>query len=129
MSVSGLRHSVISGFFAALSGLFGKITFDQEILNSISSFFQLKPLFVQIGLGSALILSNLLMLQSFNLALKNSETTLQASLVNTAFNFVFTALIGSVVFAENLSLFWWTGTTFIIIGIYIINQDKSMKSE
>ena len=34
-----LKHSVISGFFAALAGFFGKITFDSNVLDTISSSF------------------------------------------------------------------------------------------
>ena len=39
-----------------------------------------------------LVLSNILMLRSFSKALQDSETTLQASVVNTASNFIFTVM-------------------------------------
>ena len=51
-------------------------------------FFQLLQSFLVCGL----VLSNVLMLRSFNKALQDSETTLQASVVNTASNFIFTVM-------------------------------------
>ena len=47
----------------------------------------------QVLFGLALVLSNILMLQNFNKALQASRTTLEASIINTASNFVFTVSI------------------------------------
>jgi len=80
---------------------------------------------VQGGLGGLWILSNLLMLQTFNKALQNSSTTIQVSIVNTASNFIVTAVIGKVAFDEHLSLVWWCGTTLILAGIYLISSDRN----
>jgi len=85
-------------------------------------FFQLLQSFLVCGL----VLSNILMLRSFSKALQDSETTLQASVVNTASNFIFTAFIGFLAFKEQLSLFWWCGTSCIIIGIYLLGTDRSI---
>ena len=54
-------------------------------------FFQ--PFVCQVLFGLALVLSNILMLQNFNKALQASRTTLEASIINTASNFVFTVSI------------------------------------
>jgi len=123
--IAGLKHSVISGFFAALAGFFGKITFDSNVLDTISSSFHVGPVICQLLFGLALVLSNILMLQNFNRALQASKTTLEASIVNTASNFIFTALIGYLAFSEELSLFWWSGTSLIIIGTYLISTEEA----
>jgi len=70
------------------------------------------------------------MLQNFNKALQQSRNTIQASIINTAANFIFTALIGLAAFDEPLSLLWSTGTALIIIGTYLISSEtKSLKEE
>ena len=63
---------------------------EQKILMFFLSFcfFQ----FLQSLLVCGLVLSNILMLRSFSKALQDSETTLQASVVNTASNFIFTVM-------------------------------------
>jgi len=131
-NTAGLKHSVISGFFAASAGFFGKITFDSNVLDTISSsfhHFNVGPVFCQIVCGLALVLSNILMLQSFNRALQASKTTLEASIVNTASNFIFTAIIGYLAFSEELSLFWWSGTSLIIIGTYLISSEEAARGK
>ena len=70
-----------------LSILMSKIQTVIPILDSIA-FFQ----WIQALLVCCLVLSNILMLRSFNKALQDSETTLQASVVNTASNFIFTVI-------------------------------------
>ena len=56
-------------------------------------FFVFQPFVCQGLFGLALVLSNILMLQNFNKALQASRTTLEASIINTASNFVFTVSI------------------------------------
>jgi len=69
------------------------------------------------------------MLQNFNKALQASRTTLEASIINTASNFVFTALIGYLAFNEELSVFWWSGTSLIIIGTYLVSTEGQEKGK
>ena len=39
-NIAGLKFSVVSGLLAAFSGFFGKITFDSQIVDTISSKLQ-----------------------------------------------------------------------------------------
>jgi len=126
MGIRGISHSVLSGFFAGLSGFFGKVSFDPDLAKSTFENLELNVRFLQSLLVCGLVLSNILMLRSFSKALQDSETTLQASVVNTASNFIFTAFIGFLAFKEQLSLFWWCGTSCIIIGIYLLGTDHSI---
>ena len=125
---SSITYSVTSGLFAALSGFLGKVTFDPEVIVSTlkGHLHESNPnftFFIQGVLGCFLILSNILMLQTFNKALQTSSTTIQASIVNTASNFIFTAIIGKLAFDEHLTLLWWCGTTLILFGIFLINPE------
>jgi len=128
-NIAGLKFSVVSGLLAAFSGFFGKITFDSQIVDTISSKLHVGPFVCQVLFGLALVLSNILMLQNFNKALQASKTTLEASIINTASNFVFTALIGYLAFNEELSVFWWSGTSLIIIGTYLVSTEGQEKGK
>merc|ERR1719510_56942 len=83
---------------------------------------------IQVGLGCLMVISNILMLQTFNKALQISSTTIQVSIINTASNFIFTALIGFLAFGERLSLIWWSGTSLILIGTYVISSSEQHTS-
>merc|ERR550532_2965848 len=48
---------------------------------------------IQVGLGCLMVISNILMLQTFNKALQISSTTIQVSIINTASNFIFTVIL------------------------------------
>ena len=41
-SVTALQHSVISGLFAALSGFFGKLTFDSAHVTSLAAILEVR---------------------------------------------------------------------------------------
>jgi len=121
-----LAFSVLSGLFAALSGFLGKVTFDPGLVIAVS-ILNVRPNFmqiIQVGLGCLMVISNILMLQTFNKALQISSTTIQVSIINTASNFIFTALIGFLAFGERLSLIWWSGTSMILLGTYIISSSE-----
>lgn len=129
--LSGIWFSIFSGIFAAFAGFFGKVTFDSEVIDSISTLLDFKyHRILQAILGLCLVGCNICMLQNFNKALQQSRNTIQASIINTAANFIFTALIGLAAFDEPLSLLWSTGTALIIIGTYLISSEtKSLKEE
>ena len=51
---------------------------------------------IQVGLGCLMVISNILMLQTFNKALQISSTTIQVSIINTASNFIFTVIFNNL---------------------------------
>ena len=42
MGIRGISHSVISGFFAGLSGFFGKVSFDPDLAKTTFPSFALE---------------------------------------------------------------------------------------
>ena len=94
------RYSVTSNFrwkiFSNLVAFSEYPNFNLLVLHNCNNDFYIfvfQPFVCQSLFGLALVLSNILMLQNFNKALQASRTTLEASIINTASNFVFTVSI------------------------------------
>ncbi|KAI1491685.1 hypothetical protein F5X96DRAFT_630555 [Biscogniauxia mediterranea] len=58
----------------------------------------------------------------FTKALALGLSTTQVSIMNTSTNFVVTALMGLVVFAESLPPLWWVGAALLVAGNVIIGR-------
>ena len=58
----------------------------------------------------------------FTKALARGSSTTQVSIMNTSANFVITALLGLVIFAENLPPLWWLGAALLVAGNVIIGR-------
>ena len=58
----------------------------------------------------------------FTRALKAGHSATQVSIMNTSANFVLTALLGLVIFAETLPPLWWIGATLLVAGNVIIGR-------
>lgn len=56
----------------------------------------------------------------FTRALTAGSSTTRVSILNTSANFVVTALLGMLVFAEALPLLWWVGAALLVAGSVII---------
>jgi ABC-type bacteriocin/lantibiotic exporter with double-glycine peptidase domain len=55
-------------------------------------------------------------------ALSASPSAVKVNIVNTASNFIITALLGAVVFGEKLPLLWWFGAGLLVAGSVIIGK-------
>lgn len=54
-----------------------------------------------------------------------NSSTLVPTVVSTASNFIISALLGTLVFAERTNTIWWVGAVMIIAGLYfIISEDE-----
>ncbi|KAH1280575.1 hypothetical protein KXX33_009081 [Aspergillus fumigatus] len=103
--------ALASGTFAALNGLFAKLTTDEQttaFTRSIShlfgagdqnTFLELLVRGVCLGLN---VLCNIIMWALFTRALTASPSTTKVSITNTSANFLITALLGMIVFREKV---------------------------
>ncbi|XP_059089335.1 uncharacterized protein LOC131885327 [Tigriopus californicus] len=142
-AASSVKDSVLAGCFGALGGFFTKSTFDaallqtqcQELLGLLETLLtDFTPVgglhstcdhrwlsLTLHGIGLILVIvSNLCMWRYFNRALQSSSTTLEASLITTAANLLFSGFFGCLFFGELLNQNWWLGTAFIFVGIGLI---------
>lgn len=75
-----------------------------------------------------MILLNTIMM-SFYVESMHLIGPLKATVLNYAFNFIFTALFGYLLFNEPLSLIWWFGVSIILSGIILLTMNKYDKDE
>jgi hypothetical protein len=58
----------------------------------------------------------------FTKALAQGNSTTQVSIINTGSNFVVTALLGFIIFSENLPPLWWLGAALLVAGNVIVGR-------
>ena len=66
----------------------------------------------------------------FTRALTLASSTVRVSVINTSANFMITAVLGALIFSENLPGLWWLGAAFLVAGSVIIGRrEEGVKSE
>lgn len=65
----------------------------------------------------------------FTTALARGTSTTQVSIMNTSTNFVFTAILGLMIFSESLPPLWWAGAALLVAGNVIIGRKDESKDE
>lgn len=58
----------------------------------------------------------------FTSALTRSASTTRVAIVNTSANFVLTAVLGFLIFAESLPPLWWLGASLLVVGNVVIGR-------
>lgn len=58
----------------------------------------------------------------FTRALTLASSTVRVSIINTSANFMVTAVLGAMIFAETLPGLWWLGAAFLVAGSVIIGR-------
>ncbi|CAL4149124.1 unnamed protein product, partial [Meganyctiphanes norvegica] len=84
-------------------------------------------LLVRLLFFGLMILVNCIMWTTFTKALRFSQTSLEATITNTAANFFFTAILGQVLFGEVVTGLWWMGTVLIICGLLLMHHAANPK--
>ncbi|WPH04761.1 Hypothetical protein R9X50_00765600 [Acrodontium crateriforme] len=130
-----LFYAIASGGCAALNGVFAKLTtttLTTSWAKTISSiFFISEPnnyieLLVR-GFFLAMNLAfNAIMWTLFTRALTMATSTVQVSVINTSANFVLTAILGLLVFREELPPQWWLGASLLVAGSVVIGRREEV---
>lgn len=132
-----VKHSILSGLFAALAALFGKLSTTPSISRSVLLALALVDDHLEYSVWAAQLLSiglmiaaNGLMWSQYSLALAFSRTSLLVTAINTVSNFIFTALLGRLLFSETISAEWAAGISCILLGIVLLKeQSESVLAE
>ena len=74
---------------------------------------------VSLGL---VIFCNVLQWQQFTRALNRAPSTIHAGLINSAANFIGTAVFAKVFFGDALPPMWFAGVGFIFLGMSLMNS-------
>ncbi|KAL2865702.1 uncharacterized protein BJX67DRAFT_172904 [Aspergillus lucknowensis] len=124
--------AIASGAFAALNGLFAKLTTDEQttsFANSILHIFGAStdnhPFLLLVIRGICLglnVLCNVIMWALFTRALTAAPSTTKVSITNTSANFLVTALLGMIVFREQVGGLWWLGAGMMGAGCILVGM-------
>ncbi|KJX95632.1 hypothetical protein TI39_contig4100g00002 [Zymoseptoria brevis] len=126
-----LFYAIASGGCAALNGVFAKLTTTQLTTTwatGISHLFGLKEASVVVeGLvrGFFFLMNlafNAVMWGLFTRALTLATSTVRVSVINTSANFMLTAVLGTMIFREELPGLWWLGAALLVTGSVIIGR-------
>ncbi|KAI9916152.1 hypothetical protein PsorP6_017059 [Peronosclerospora sorghi] len=131
-----MRNSALSGFFAALAGLFGKLGADSDSnalqylqtqcprpLSSLSESCIHVTALVRVFCLTLMLGANALMLSCFVKGLQETDS-LTATVTSAAVNFMLSALGGWVCFQEVLPTRWFLGAFSILLGmVFILHGD------
>lgn len=95
-------------------------------VNSNRLFFQDTSLLQKGFFVVLMLISNALVWRYFVKGLHSSDSsTLVPTVISTASNFIVSALLGSLIFAEKTSLTWWIGAVMILSGLFcIVSEDE-----
>ncbi|XP_021339923.1 transmembrane protein 42-like isoform X2 [Mizuhopecten yessoensis] len=124
----GNLMALLAGTMAALGSVFAKLAFNGDIiLQGCEVVVDItvcgKVMWYLQGLCFGLIfVSNALMWTCFTKSLQLCPSSLEATVINTATNFIVSALIGWMFFHEILSLKWWIGSLLILSGLMLIHR-------
>ncbi|KAJ5855614.1 uncharacterized protein N7529_009558 [Penicillium soppii] len=122
--------AVTSGAFAALNGVFAKLTTDQHTTSfaqSIAHIFgkdssPFIEMLVRVACLGLNVLCNIIMWALFTRALTAGPSTTKVSITNTASNFLATAVLGMVVFQEAVGGLWWVGAGMMGAGCILVGM-------
>ncbi|KGO78151.1 Pyridoxamine 5'-phosphate oxidase [Penicillium italicum] len=122
--------AITSGAFAALNGVFAKLTTDDHttaFAQSLAHLFGLEssPVIEMLTRGACLglnVLCNIIMWALFTRALTAGPSTVKVSITNTASNFLATAVFGMIVFQEAVGGLWWLGAAMMGAGCILVGM-------
>ncbi|KAF9894745.1 hypothetical protein FE257_006635 [Aspergillus nanangensis] len=123
--------ALTSGAFAALNGLFAKLTTADQttaMTHAILHFFNASddhPILELIVRGICLglnVLCNVIMWALFTRALTAGPSTVKVSITNTSANFLVTALLGMIIFQEKVGGLWWVGAGMMGGGCILVGM-------
>ncbi|KAL0271020.1 UNVERIFIED_CONTAM: hypothetical protein PYX00_008267 [Menopon gallinae] len=109
----------LSGLCAAFASIFGKLS-GLDYYNIDSRLVICLRIFCFL----TMIALNGLMWNFFVKALQSSKSSLEATILNTATNYVSSGLLAYVIFGEVTGILWWSGITLILLGVMVITNSS-----
>jgi multidrug transporter EmrE-like cation transporter len=117
MSHRGVLLAVGAGACAALASVCGKLALDDNVRLG-GAQLTLAARGVAFVL---LVLLNAKMWTLFTQSLNAFPSSVHPTAINTAANFVLSAVIGHLLFGEPLPLKWWLGTALLTLGVVLLH--------
>ncbi|KAI9298528.1 hypothetical protein K502DRAFT_345964 [Neoconidiobolus thromboides FSU 785] len=134
-SYNSFQLSILSGIYASLASVVGKLSTDPKTNVLISTFCQVTKSHLCERLVASYLLPvlriiffilmftlNGLMWTTYTKALSSANSSIQVSVVNNATNMVTTAVLGYLIFNEVNGMLWWLGVSLVISGTVVLNK-------
>jgi len=140
----GFTLALMAGSCAAVASVFAKLTMSPAMwkgwicetllvnwttldgtCNMMIATARLSSLFL-------VFLCNAVMWTLFVKSLRKCGSSAEATVANSASNFVCTAILGQLIFGERSSLQWWLGISLVLSGLILIhfsNEEYSGKKD
>ncbi|XP_046373855.1 uncharacterized protein LOC124147245 [Haliotis rufescens] len=144
MSNQGLVFALFAGTMAALASVCAKLATSYDEAHKVGeNIWETYRYFLGIDLLSieeciekndktvlvvrlcgvvGIFLCNGLMWTLFTKSLQLCSSSVEATVTNTAGNFLVTALVSRLMFQERLPVLWWLGSCCILIGLLLIHR-------
>jgi drug/metabolite transporter (DMT)-like permease len=103
----------LSGILAATAGVFGKF----GLQNSEDLWY-----FKVASIGFMLVVNSLMI--NFLVKSYRDIGAAKTTVVNLAFNYLFSAILAFLIYNEEISSGWAAGALFMFVGVSIINSDS-----
>jgi drug/metabolite transporter (DMT)-like permease len=139
--VKGIQNACCAGICASFSSVLGKLTFTSEIdknpmfilvptISNAIPFISPDNAFLGLRVLSMVlnIVLTVFMMGFFAQSLQHMST-LTATVLNVSANFIFTAFCGWLIFSETLTLQWFIGANFIMVGVFLIIRGESTDTQ
>uniref|UniRef100_A0A2C9LRG1 EamA domain-containing protein n=1 Tax=Biomphalaria glabrata TaxID=6526 RepID=A0A2C9LRG1_BIOGL len=141
MGAKGIILAVEAGICAAMASVSAKLAVSSSsarelaalVCYSVKNIFEhqvevlsLYEVMLTVRLISVLgiFVFNALMWVLFTKSMHQCSSTLEATTFNLSSNFISTAIVGNLLFGENLNSVWFVGSLFIIVGLTIVHRSS-----
>ncbi|XP_004522135.1 uncharacterized protein LOC101457428 [Ceratitis capitata] len=131
------RYSFTAGAFAAGGSFFGHAPSQLSELPILIRLFEYTPetiYYLELILLRALpialmLICNVLNWRYFLKALQCTEQTLTATVLTAATNYMFSFLLGAIVYGEKVTMLSTLGAAFIIVGLWFLCKAQKVKDK
>ncbi|GFO30998.1 transmembrane protein 42 [Plakobranchus ocellatus] len=145
MAIRGPLCAIQAGCCAALASVSAKIatSFDaataislslMEIIHTICGldlvpYAEKSTVCIRLLGVAGIFVFNALMWVLFTKSMHLCSSTLEATAFNTSANFISTAIVGKLLFGEQLSMQWCLGSTLIVLGLVVLHKGSSQTAD
>ncbi|KAM4567686.1 transmembrane protein 42-like [Fundulus diaphanus] len=121
-------YALSAGFLAAAGSLCAKLSLGADYLremceSSLGGAARCDWLHIPLRLlcGAVLLTCNTVMWTMFSKALRHGSSSAGATVTTTASNFIFSAILGRLIFGETHSSLWWMGISLTLCGLLVLH--------
>ncbi|CAI2338794.1 unnamed protein product [Caenorhabditis sp. 36 PRJEB53466] len=101
--------AAIAGMCGSIGAVSGKLAFDSEVDH-----------YAKVSCVLVFLVSNIVMWATYTRSLALSDCTSTPMLINMACNFALTGVLGSLLFSESHSIYWWISLSALILGLTLM---------